>query len=247
MERKILKLGQDVFTMLELLKKAASFIGMELVENSEYAHCKPFRTYALDQALLGVLEKSGFLCGNGRTDSIFTISDENPQEKAPGCAPSNYWNFKRKDGEFDLRMSLSVGFGMSTRKRGIILVPQAHGTFFSPVDHLPNTRMFRALVESDPNAPDIAKKVAASEETIMISWTELGIGGLREIADLLEEFANRKDDVTRFFRTQQLYGLMPLLDFETRENLLFLTEPVQPMIFDFWEKELEKYRDKLKV
>ncbi|MBI2021111.1 hypothetical protein HYS99_01190 [Candidatus Giovannonibacteria bacterium] len=139
--------------------------------------------YALNDKLLAMLAERN-IKRQDRPDcrnEIFTLVDENSQEKIPGRASSNYWNFKLLEGDknkFDLRVTLYVGFGLNLEKRGIVFVPRAHGTFLSPADSLPNFRMFKALVESDADALAVARELA-SDGSIVVSWTELGLGGIR--------------------------------------------------------------------
>lgn len=189
-----LVMGVDSFTLLDLLRKAAAHKGLKLHEGASKTYSEPIKVYELDDKLLAILAERG-VKRQDRPDcrnKIFTLVDENPQKEVLGWSPSNYWNFKLLDGDeckFNLQVTLSVSFGINLEKRGIVFVPQAHGSFLSPVDQLPNFRMFKALVESDKNAPAVAKELAASDGSIVVTWTELGLGGIRKFADLFAEFA----------------------------------------------------------
>src|SRR3989344_1436391 len=147
-----LTMGVDALTLLDLLRGAAAYKGLKLQEGASRAYSEPIKVYALNEALLAILAERG-IKRQDRSDcrnEIFTLVDENSQEKVSGWSPSNYWNFKLLEGEkgkFNLRVALSVGFGINLEKRGIVLVPQAHGLFLSAADPLPNLRMFKALAE----------------------------------------------------------------------------------------------------
>ena len=125
--------GVDTFTLLDLLRKVAVHKGLKLHGGVSKAYSEPIKMYALDGKLLAVLAERN-IKRQDRPDcrnEIFTLVDENPQEKIPGWASSNYWNFKLLEGDkskFDLRVTLSVGFGLNLEKRGVVLVPQAHGS-----------------------------------------------------------------------------------------------------------------------
>ncbi len=235
----ILALGVDAFTLSDLFKKAAAHKGLSLGEGKTYS--EPIKTYPLDERLLAVLAERK-IKRHDRPDAVFTLVDENPQERIPGFESGNYWNFtptEPRDGEpkFNLEISLCVKFGMSIERRGITLRPQAHGTFLSAADDLPNLRMFRALVENDETAPPIAEELAASDGDIAVTWTDLDLGGIRKLPVLFAEFARNSDTIRglKFFTPN------------SHDDHLFIAEPAQSRIFQAWQKQLEEYRAKLFV
>ena len=237
--------GVDTFTLLDFLRKAAAHKGLKLREGASKAYSEPIKVYALDDKLLKMLVERN-IKRQDRPDcrnEIFTLVDENPQEKVPGWASSNYWNFKLLEGDkskFDLRVTLSVGFGLNLEKRGVIFVPQAHGSYVSAADSLPNFRMFKALVESDANAPEVARELAASDGTIVVTWTELGLGGIRKLSHLFSEFAARNEAVAQLGRNGEVFNPAP-------SDELFIAEPAQPKVFQAWRKQLNEYRNRLVV
>jgi len=127
-----LEKGVDEFTMLELLVKAAAFKGLELYGSSSEAYTKPIKEYKLDDKLLALLAERR-IKRHDRPDDVFTLSDENPQEKVQGWEPSNYWNFKLLEGEkrrFDLSVSIAAGLIINQSERGVKLNPLASGGIF---------------------------------------------------------------------------------------------------------------------
>lgn len=248
----VLTMGESALTLLNLLRKAAAHKGLKLHEGASSARSEPIKEYVLDERLLAVLAERGIKrqyrpdCRN----EIFTLVDENPQKKVPGWTTSNYWNFNLVEGDkraFDLRMTLSVGFGINFEKRGVVFVPQAHGSFVSAADQLPNFRMFKSLVENDPDAPAVAKELAASDGTLVVTWTELGLGGIRRLADLFVEFAARNETVAQLGRNGDVFDPAPNPRYQQPGDELFIPEPAQPKIVETWRAQLNEYRSHLVV
>lgn len=246
----VLTMGDNALTLLDLLRKAAAHKGLRLHEGASKAYSEPIKEYTLDEKLLAALAERN-IKRQDRPDcrnEIFTLVDENPQKKVLGWSPSNFWNFKLGEGEkrgFDLRVTLSVGFGINFQKRGVVLVPQAHGSFVSAADHLPNFRMFKALVELDTDAPAVAKELAASDGTAVITWTELGLGGIRRLADLFAEFAARNETVAQLGRNGEVFDPLPSPRYQQPGDELFIPEPAQPQIIEAWRAQLNEYRSHL--
>lgn len=243
-------MGESALTTLDLLWRVATHKGLKLHEGASRAYSEPIKEYTLDEKLLAVLAERNIKRQN-RPDcrnEIFTLVDENPQEKVPGWSPSDYWNFKLMEGDkrgFNLRVTLSVGFGFNFEKRGVVLVPQARGTFFSAADRLPNFRMFKALVENDPDAPAVAKELAASDGTLVVTWTEIGLGGIRGLADLFMEFTARNETVAQLGRDGKVFDPAPNPRYQQLSDELFIPEPAQPKIIETWRAQLNEYRSHL--
>ncbi len=238
--------GVDSFTLLDLLRKAAAHRGLKLHEGASKAYSEPIKVYELDDKLLAVLAEQN-IKRQDRTDcrnEIFTLVDENPQEKIPGWSPSNYWNFKlleENKRKFDLRITLSVGFGLNLEKRGILLVPQAHGSYVSAADSLPNFRMFKALVESDEDTPAVARELAASDGSVVLTWTELGLGGIRKLSHLFTELAARNETVAQLGRNGEVFNPAPNPRYQQPGDELFIAEPAQPKLVQVWRTQLSEY------
>lgn len=242
-----LAVGVDSFTLLELLRKAATHKGLKLHEGASKAYSEPIKVYALDDKLLAMLAERN-IKRQARPDcrnEIFTLVDENPQEKVPGWSPSNYWNFKVLEGDksgFDLRVTLSIGFGLNLEKRGVVFVPQAHGSYVSAADSLPNFRMFKMLVESDADASSVAKELAASDGNIVVMWTELGLGGIRKLSHLFSEFATQNETVAHLGRNGEVFNPAPNPRYQQPGDELFIAEPAQPKVIQAWRTQLNEYR-----
>ncbi len=246
----VLVMGADALTLLDLFRKAAAHKGSKLYEGASWVYSQPIKVYVLDDKLLGVLAERG-IKPQARPDcnyEIFTLVDKNPQDKVPGWVPSNYWNFKLLEGdkrEFDLRMTLSVDFGINIEKRGVVLVPKAYGSYVSAGARLPNFRMFKALVESDNDVPAVARELAASDGSVVVTWTELGLGGVRRLADLFSEFAGGNETVIQLGRNGEVFDPAPSPRYQQPGDELFIPEPAQPKIFESWRAQLNGYRAQL--
>lgn len=254
METKLeLVAGVDRFTLLELFRRAAAHKGLTLHEGADTAYSEPIKQYKLNPKLLTALAERKIRrqqhpdCEN----EIFTLVDENQQKKVDGYAPSNYWNFKLVkggDGKFDLQIALCVGFTLNIERRGIVFCTLAHGTFLSASDRLPNFRMFKALTENDKNAPAVAKELAESDNgSIVVSWTDLGLGGIRSLAGLFVEFARNNNALNRLGLRGEVFDPQPHPQFQPPGDKMFVVEPAQPKLFDTWRAQLNDYRSGLTV
>lgn len=248
-----IKKGEDIITLLDLIRKVALSKGLTLREGCEKAYSEPIAFYTLDKKLLDLLKEKGI----GRQDrpdcnnEIITLVDNNYQEKISGWSPSNYWNFKITEQKtFELKIALSIGFALNIEKRGIVLLPRASGNFLSPADHLPNFRMFKALVEGLGCCTRVAHEIAESDDgKTVVTWTDIGLGGIRRISDLFGEFVGRNVVVKDIAKRQEVFVPSPHPHSQMKNpgDEQFVTEPAQPKFFAVWRKQLENYRSSLVV
>ncbi|TSC90731.1 MAG: hypothetical protein CEN92_408 [Candidatus Berkelbacteria bacterium Licking1014_96] len=247
-----LVMGVEAFTVIDLIRKAATHKGLKLQEDVSEAYSEPIRVYELCDRLLALLAEQG-IKRQARPDcqeKIFTLVDENPQEKVEGWEPSNGWNFQLLEGDeyrFDLRVSLSVGFSINIEERGVVFWPRAHGSFASAADLLPNFRMFKTLAESDEDAPVVVKELAVSDGNIVITWTDLGLGGIRKLSHLFTEFVHGNETIAQLGRNGEIFDPIPEPRHQQPADELFITEPAQPRIFQAWRTQLDEYRARLTV
>ncbi|MCH8987107.1 hypothetical protein IIA94_02995 [Patescibacteria group bacterium] len=246
-----LTMGVDAFTLLDLFRKVAAGKGLKILQvDSSRAHSEPIRVYTLGGKLLAVLAKQRIKrrARPDCKDRIFTLVDENPQNELPGWKPSNYWNFEQLKGDehnFNLRVSLSIELGLGIEKRGVVLLPLAHGTLVSAGDQLPNFRMFKALVENDGKAPEVAKELAISNGSIVVTWTDLGLGGIRKLTDLFAEFAGGKKSIVQLNQNQKVFDPVPSPRHQKPCDELFIAEPAQSIVIQTWRSQLHEYCNSL--
>lgn len=242
--------GKELFTLRALLDKAAELKGIKVLSVSHSgATTESIAELAPDDAMLRHLRKQGILYEEN--DSMCYLRDTNPQPPPPhGFASSDGWSFKRKEGGggFDFALKLHVGMRQVAVERGILLWPVVYGTCASACDSLPNHRLFKALVEG-PGAtvPDVARELAQSEGIISVTWTELGLGGLRSIRALFDEFIQRKQELWELGLTHKVFDPKPLQTFEKPDHDPFLIESAQPRLFRLWKSQVDAYRSRLAV
>lgn len=240
--------GVDYFTLLEIIRMAAVHKGLELDESCGFrGYSKPIKEYIINDEILAVLEK-GNIKRQDRSDcegKLFTLVDENPQEGGPRYSPGNYWNFQLLESDkskFDLRVKLHIYLYIDVKKRGVVLIPKGFGPYVSPFDSLSHFRMFAKLADSDDKAPAVAKELAASDGSIVISWTELGLGGIRSLSQLFSEFAGDNERIARLGELGEVFDPIPNPRYEQPKDKLFITEPAQPKLFQVWRAQLNEYR-----
>ena len=237
--------GEDTLTFNDILIKALELkkLGYRISPNKAI-RINYLKTYVLDDRLLKILAESNIV-GQEHSDSIFTLVDQNPQEPAPGFHPSNYWNFEKKAGKFDLRISLSVEFDISTDEGGVVFKTRAFGTFLSPLNHLPNFRMFKTLVENDPKATAFAKEMAANNGRLVVSWDELGLAGICELNDLFYQFSGGKIVIFNLGENKTIFNPARELFTTPASEVTYVTGPGQKKLLEIWQMQLEAFRQEL--
>jgi hypothetical protein len=255
-----LEAGKDCISLRQLFKKAAAFKGIPIAENDiSHQWSGPIAEYVLDDQLLAFLADRG-IRRRERSDDIFTLSDENPQVEIPGFMPSNCWNFKsEKDGtgRFDLKVTLEIVFAADQRRRGFILFPSATGMFVSPVDRLPNTRLFKALVESgEPCSPypAVVRELARSEDgTVFVPWANLGRGNIRRLSDLFRDFTGGNPAIVKLadrMESMEIFDPIPHIrhwPIPDPGDEVYIVEHAWRRVLDAWHAQLAEFRESLNV
>lgn len=235
-----LKVGKDIFALCDLLEKAAALKGLKLLEGDSKGHTKEIKTYQLDDHLIAHVLCAHDIKPHSRTDKIYTLADES-------CTHSNYWNFPLPEGggAYDLRIRLEAVLRLDISRRGIVIVPQAHGTCTSPISDQAHFHMFKALVEGcNKRTPAIAKELASSGGNLVVTFTDLGLGGLRSLSDLFREFTHGNQNVWRIGDEGNVFNPRPL-GYNGQDP--FVAEPAQPRLFQAWRQQLDTYRESLRV
>jgi len=244
------KIEADIVKQLisheQLVEKAFVSRGLKLGQGDPYFYSNTIVTYELNGGFLEVLEKNGFKLKKRVsgiiTNGVITLIDENWQENIPGYSPSNYWNFRNNDKEKDkLILRLKVQARINYRKRGVVLRPAAIGTFLSPTDFLPNKRIFEIAFQYNPTIHGVIHEIADGNGEIIIDWTNIGLGGIRHIAYLFDEFCGGKKELKELALSQRLSPFNPNLDSEKK----YLPEQFQSMLFDLWEAQIKEFKAKI--
>lgn len=240
------EIKEHLFTEEDLIKKALASKNLTLKQSNPF-FSDTIITYLLNGVFLEGLEKNGFKLTK-RDDGVITLSDEYSSHTGIN---SCYWNFRNREGEKDeLALALGVGAAVNQRQRGVVLMPHAPGTFLSPAAIDPQKRVFEVAVQVSPTTPPIVHEIVNFDGEITVSWTEFGLGGIRDLKGLFREFSNRDDMIEQLCRS----GISPFwfnpftstmkdgLSF--KEDKLFLPEPFQPMLFHIWTEQLKEFKNR---
>ncbi|PIR88322.1 MAG: hypothetical protein COU09_02880 [Candidatus Harrisonbacteria bacterium CG10_big_fil_rev_8_21_14_0_10_44_23] len=220
MKATTLSMGENALTLLDLIQRAAAHKGLRLCEGASEARSEPIKKCKVGKELLAALSKRGVKKCN---------------------------RYIKCD---DVEFTLYVGFGVSDEHRGVLIVPIVVGTtgpFVPERGRFPTFQAFKVLVENDSDALAVAKELAASDGIVVVTWTELGLGGIRRLADLFTEFAGHNETVSRLGRSGEVFDPVPNPHYPQPGDELFILEPAQPKIIEMWRKQLNDYRSRLIV
>ena len=221
----------------ELVERAAGLIELTLLAEPARYQTEPIVTYRLDVGILVKLEQLG-IRREPRTDGTFTLVDQNPYAKPDdGFARSNYCNFKvGEDEEVDLTVKLFAMAEVSLENRGVVFRPRVCASLVSASDQPPNSNFFRALIELDHRAPDVARCLARDGKYV-VSFSALGLGGLRSLHALLLEFAGGNDAV----KGLGYAGILEPSPEPLKGRTTFVAETAHPRIFQAWAHQHATY------
>lgn len=228
---------EDVFTLLDLLRKAAEHVGLKLEEGAREARSEPIITYTLDEALINFLKSHGYTTDR-RSDDVFALGSESGHY---------WWLFDTKEGRAK-EISLLVGLAAHRGDRGIRILPMVRGSAGATDNLEYHTRMFRLIAEfQDEKSPlvrELVKNIAANtEEYMVVGWTELGLGGIRSLRELFEEFSKGIEASRKLaIGSQNPFDPVPYPRYDNPGDEIYIPEPNQRAILRFWEKQLEHYR-----
>ncbi|MFY9458037.1 MAG: hypothetical protein WAP23_03925, partial [Candidatus Spechtbacterales bacterium] len=85
-------------------------------------------------------------------------------------------------------------------------------------------------------------ELAASDGSIVITWTELGLGGIRKLSHLFTEFAAQNETVAQLGRSGEVFDPVPNPRYQQPGDELFIAEPAQPKLIQTWRTQLNEYR-----
>ncbi len=221
-----------LLTEEQIIKKATDSLGLGLCKGSFY-HTSELKTYELtDPRFADALRRFGFKINN-RVDNIITLSDENPQPESPGVASSGYWNFRKNRDA--LRLGLRLICRMNYKERGVIFSPYVQREFLSSSDTLSCLRFFRVVAEYDKHAPALIRQVAQNEK-LTVSFTAIGLSGIRSLAMLFEEFRCYNDEILQLANS----GMSPFNPSPSTDDALYAPEYIQASILELWKIQLNK-------
>lgn len=240
-----LKMEVNAFTLRSLYQKIAEHKGLTIDNDVRSAETETFKQYDLDENTLSAIAKSGIRQQDWPEDTdVFSILDGNDHSRSVG----NYWNFwpKPPQNQLDLRIGLRVVFNTRNKEDGVIFYPLTSGASISPPPgSSSHFRMFKALVDSDSSAIGVAKEIAASDGTIVVPWSELGLGRILKIGILFFAFADGNKDIEKLRVDNTIFDPLPCPLNQQPGESVFVAESVWQELFDIWDKQLEDYRGRL--
>ena len=218
----------------DLVREAVDYLGIELecfeTKPHTISYTKTLGSYKLEGEFLEALKKNGFKLDK-REDGITTLYDENP--------PNDYWNFKEEN---ELLITLHLKPHVSKRERGVVFHPLAHGTFLSPVDGLIMFRFFKVVADYDTKThPSVRRLVNEEVGTFTVSWTEIGLGGIKIIGELFDEFVGYKEKIKELAKSR----FNPFEPDPKEDCWKFIPEPFQPALFNIWQKQVDEFKSEL--
>jgi len=232
--------AQTIFTLDQLFSMAAGYKGLKIRNPGALRPCTPsFATVPIGNGIINFLAERGIECRE-HSSGMFTMVDTGQQQLVPGWSPSNYWN-QKTDGPIPPQIELYLSLTLDAKGGGINLWPETSGNFLSPADHLPNFRMFRAIVESGKakELPTVAQEIAESEGHILVSWTNLRLKGLKCATELFEEFSGGKNALRQLAYRDEVFR--PKIN-----GNLYFSADYQGEVLTKWHHQLETYRESLR-
>lgn len=235
-------LKDQLLSEKELIQKAVEFKGLRIVNNvNGNPRSESIGSYRIGGDFLRTLRKNGFNLAK-RKDGIVTLSWR-----------KDYWNFRRKDDEFDeLVLTLHLVMFINQRKRGVVFVPVAHGSFLGPVTgSRANYEVFKVAVRYNehhgihPNS--LIQEVVNKGGEICVNWGKIQLGGIRSLYTLFMEF-KRDRQLVDF-----VHSRIPIFDpdpyfFDPDPNLKvgkYFPEEFQPQLFQLWEEQIQDFKARI--
>lgn len=248
---KAYKYGVDCFTQDDLFKKAALLKGLEL-SGSRIVSSKNIKEYVLTDDLFLKLAERGIkkIDISRGLNFVVGLVDENTSAGQLDNCPVNQWEFRKAIGqELDWRIFLLVEFErheVNNEVIGISLRPRANGTNSSAISKLAHFHLFKVLAEDWAEAPAIVKELAASDGIIHLTFTDLGLEGLRYRPDFFKKFVNGNDEVFKLYKNK-VFSPAPFPLEPGEGEVLYDTKAIQCYLTRRWSKQLRTYRDSLTI
>ncbi len=140
-----------------------------------------------------------------------------------------------------------IAYGLSSSSTDKAVIKSLNNVHIQPWDNAAKHQMFRVLVDSNGEAPAVAKELAASGSSIIVTWAELGLGGARRIADIFSEFSGTNEAVAALGKSGSVFNPTPYPPNQRFGEQLIILMPWQANLFATWRSQLNEYREKLKL
>lgn len=141
-------------------------------------------------------------------------------------------------------ISFQLILKIEKRKRGVIFYPfvGCYGFMdFKPSSHLKFMKCIVNLLKRKEIFHHLVYQLT-DDKSVVTTWEQLGLGGIRTLNDLFNEFIGERIFSKRQFRDFGLEEISP-----KSEEQIYVKESVQPLIFEEWESQGKNYVDLEKV
>jgi len=227
----------------ELIEKAAASRSLTVKGDRREFETEDVGTYKLDEGLLKALGKVGFTFKPGviPPHNAMVYLDGHSNQKGQEVFDSDCWDWKRteKNPYLAVRLRLSV----SERERGIVAVPHVGGNCIGGACHRPTiNKLVIAIASYFPDAHPLLKEMTLDSYPI-INWNSIGLGGVRSISHLFEEWRHGHNELVSKLANSNISPFSP--DPTLAGHNYFVVESDQPGLFGQWEKQLQEFKNRL--
>ncbi len=238
----------------ELIRKAAAFMSLVLKdEPREHTSYLTFDSLSVDsfslndRGFISALEKAGFTFGPGvgasRKEIVYLDGGSN--QKGAEIFESDCWSWTRKEANprLDVRFRLSI----SEERRGVVCLPEVWGNCGGGACHQPTIQKFVEVVAIYfVEAHALIKECVKAKPCPVISWSDIGLGGVKSVEHLFQELFGKNANVLKLAYSNISPFNPDPRNWPRKEDKLFVLEPDQPKLFKQWRTQLQEFGDSLR-
>lgn len=238
-----LKQGEDIFTLTDLFRLVCRHKGLVYAEHGSYARTELIATYPLDNNMLDFLKCHG----------MREYPCQSPSVRAIGFSEEESWTFPddRDDDSQKRVFTLYAGFAaLRPHERGLSVMALARTFLAAPIDRSSaHGKLFQLFAEHRNDVPPIVRELAGGGRRLTVLWHDLGLGGIRTISDLFDEFRQGNDEIKWLAQVnERLFQPAPY----SRQSRpageeSFIVEPAQPKVLKIWAAQLEGFRTRIQL
>ncbi|MCX6723805.1 MAG: hypothetical protein NT155_01360 [Candidatus Staskawiczbacteria bacterium] len=223
--------NKELISEQDLVTRVFTHLGIEVGQNDGvYWHSKPFGGYEIKGDFLEALHKREFSFVE-EDNSVTTALLYHQGRK------ENSQQFHRYETDREFILNLRVGGCIKLAERGVVFTPYSE-------EISSKLQVFQAVVEVAPSVNQIIQRIARDGQGT-VYWQELGLGGMRSLAQLFEEFSVGKLS----WLALECSSASP---FDPRSSVkaqgqtqFYLPEQFQPTLFKVWAKQLADFKGAL--
>ncbi|MBI5732665.1 hypothetical protein HY967_01755 [Candidatus Jorgensenbacteria bacterium] len=239
----------------ELISRAASSKGLVLKDKLRNSYsCLKFDsevigTFNLERGFISALEKQGFTFGPGTKpphNEMAYLSGHSDQ-RGSEVFESDCWAWGKE--EKNIQLTVYFRLSVAERERGVLCIPYVWGNCSGGACHRPTIDKFvKVVAEHFPDTHPLIREAVNADFRPVISWRDIGLGGIRSIEELFDELYGRNEKVAKLAGS----SLSPFdPDPNPRKSILevtdraFVVETDQPTLFKRWRDQLQFFKTDL--